>query len=45
MRNDLAQRFPKCGPRTPGGPWRPDRGSAGDYCVDFYIQSLQKICS
>jgi len=28
-RHRLHQRFPNCGPRTPGGPWS---SVAGDYC-------------
>ena len=50
----LYQCFPNCGPRTPGGPWGFDRGSAGkwgNYCFlvefikmcKFFILSLLKV--
>ena len=35
----LVQRFPNCGPRTPGGPWGSDRGSAKNFScfVDKFL--------
>ena len=41
----IGQRFPNCGPRTPGGPWGSDRGSAGkwgNYC--FLVEFREIMC-
>jgi len=43
--HSLGQRFPNCSPRTPGGTWGSDRGSAGKWenCC-FLVEFREKEC-